>query len=84
MNVKLSELGDDCHLVINLNNMTASLLLDEDSQPYDEMKLSRTATKQWLWYWQHDDDSWRSYSEVLIIIVSVSYTHLTLPTKRIV
>ena len=66
VNVKLSELGDDCcHLVINLNNMTASLLLGDDSQLYEEMKLKRTGgTSQWLWYWQHDDDSWRSYSKV--------------------
>ena len=68
MVLKLSELEGDCHLGIELNKMTASLLLDDDSQPYDEMKLRRTGgTSQWLWYWQHDDESWRSYTEVFII-----------------
>jgi len=63
--VKLSELGGDCHLMTELNKMTASLLLDDDSQPCEEMKLRRTnGTPQWLWYWQHNDESWRSYTEV--------------------
>ena len=66
MVLKLSELGGDCHLVTELNKMTASLLLDDDSQLYEEIKLRRTnGTSQWLWYWQHDDDSWQSYTEVL-------------------
>jgi len=64
--VQLSELGGDCcHLVIELNTMTASLTLDDDSQVCEEMKLRRTASQsQWFWYWQHDDDSWRAYTEV--------------------
>jgi len=66
--MQLSELGDDCHLVIELNTMTASLVLDDDSPPCEEMKLRRTNdTSQWLWYWQHDDNSWRSYTEVSIL-----------------
>jgi len=64
--MQLSELGEDdcCHLVVELNKLTASLLLGEDSQPCEEMKMRRTGgTSQWLWYWQHDDRSWRAYNE---------------------
>ena len=65
VNVKLAELGGQCHLVAELNTMTASLLLDDESLPCEEIKLQRTDGKShWLWYWQHDDNSWRSYSEV--------------------
>jgi len=74
--LKLSELEGDCHLGIELNKMTASLLLDDDSQsqPCDEMQLRRTAgMSQWLWYWQHDDESWRSYTEVFMIADNYSY-----------
>jgi len=65
VDVKLSELGRDCQLVIELDKKTASLVLDDDSPPCDELKVERDdGTSQWLWYWQHDDQSWRSYTEV--------------------
>ena len=75
--VKLTELGDQqCHLVAELNNMTAALVLDDDqSLPCEEMKLRRTSgsSQPWSWYWLHDDTSWRSYDNVCSIHSTLCY-----------